>query len=64
MLGVFPNPVYQLPLPFTVDDVATSSKQVPPPEAQAVVGEMELRIPEHREQAFQKLQALISDPKT
>jgi tetratricopeptide (TPR) repeat protein len=64
MLGVFPNPVYQLPLPFTVDDVATSSKQVPLPEAQALVNEMELRIPEHREEAFQKLQALTSDPKT
>jgi len=59
-----PQSVYQMPLPFSVDDVATSSKPVPLPEAQALVNEMELRIPERREQAVQKLNALIADPKT
>ncbi len=59
-----PQSVYQMPLPFSVDDVATSSKPVPLPEAQALVNEMELRIPERREQAVQKLNALLADPKT
>jgi tetratricopeptide (TPR) repeat protein len=56
--------VYRTPLPFTVDDVATSSKSVPVAEAQALVDEMELRIPEKRQQAFDALQKLIADPKT
>jgi tetratricopeptide (TPR) repeat protein len=58
-----PAPVYQQPLPFSVDDVATSSKSVPLAEAQALVDEMELRIPERREQAFQHLQTLADDVK-
>ncbi len=59
-----PQAVYQTPLPFTVADVATSSKQVSIPEAQALVDEMELRILERRQQAFDQLEKLISDPKT
>jgi tetratricopeptide (TPR) repeat protein len=56
--------VYQTPLPFSADDVGTSSKSIPLPEAQALVDEMELRIPERRQQAFDQLQKLIGDPKT
>ena len=56
--------VYRTPLPFSVDDVGTSSKSIAPPEAQALVDEMELRIPERRQQAFDQLQKLASDPKT
>ena len=63
-LAPFLEPIYQAPLPFSVDDVATSSKSVPLPEAQALVNEMELRIPERRERAFQTLRALASDSKT
>jgi tetratricopeptide (TPR) repeat protein len=59
-----PEIVYQSALPFSVDDVATSTKQVPLIEAQALVDEMELRIPERRERAFQELQALASDTRT
>jgi tetratricopeptide (TPR) repeat protein len=59
-----PAPVYQSALPFSVDDVATSAKSVSLPEAQALVDEMELRIPERREQAVQHLQTLTDDPKT
>lgn len=59
-----PQSVYQIPLPFTVDDVATSAKSVPLREAQALVDEMELRIPERRQQAFDQLQKLTSDQKT
>ena len=59
-----PQAVYQTALPFSVDSVSTSSKQLPIPEAQALVDEMELRIPERRQQAFDQLQKLIADPKT
>jgi tetratricopeptide (TPR) repeat protein len=59
-----PEAVYQTPLPFSVNDVATSSKAIPVAEAQALVDEMELRIPERRQQALDQLQKLIADPKT
>jgi tetratricopeptide (TPR) repeat protein len=65
-----PNPpvtadvVYQLPLPVDVDDVGSSSKKIAPAEAQALVAEMELRIPEQRTQAVQRLQQLAGDAKT
>lgn len=58
-----PQPVYQQGLPFSVDDVATSAKSVPLPEAHALVDEMELRIPERRAHAFDDLQALVADTK-
>jgi hypothetical protein len=58
------NVAYELPLPFAVDDVGSSSKKIEPAEAQALVDEMELRIPERREQAFQHLQQLAGDAKT
>jgi tetratricopeptide (TPR) repeat protein len=54
----------QSALPFTVDEVATSSKSVRPEEAQALVNEMELRIPEKREQAIKNLEKLAADPKS
>jgi hypothetical protein len=56
--------VYQTALPFSVDDVATSAKSVPLPEAHALVDEMELRIPERRAHAIDDLETLISDTKT
>jgi len=59
-----PQSLYQSALPFSVEDVATSAKPVLLAEAQALVYEVELRIPERRQQAFQNLQALISDSKT
>jgi tetratricopeptide (TPR) repeat protein len=58
-----PQAVYQTALPFPVDDIGTSSKSLPIPEAQALIDEMELRIPERRQQAFDQLQKLIADPK-
>ena len=58
------NVVYELPLPLDVDNVGTSSKQLAPAEAQALVDEMELRIPERRAQALQQLQQLVTDAKT
>ena len=59
-----PEAVSQTPLPFSVNEGGTSSKDVRLPEAQALVDEMELRIPERRQQAFDQLQKLINDPKT
>ena len=59
-----PQATNQTALPFSVDDIGTSSKSLPIPEAQALVDEMELRIPERRQQAFDQLQKLIADPKT
>src|SRR5215469_13103168 len=55
-----PEPVYTIPLPFTVDDVSASTKSLPLAEGQALVDEMELRIPERREQAVQDLEKLAA----
>ena len=59
-----PQAVSQVPLPFSVGEIGTSSKSLPIPQAQALVDEMELRIPERRQPAFDHLQKLIADPKT
>jgi tetratricopeptide (TPR) repeat protein len=57
-------PISEAPVPFSLEDVGTSSKQVSIPEAQALVNEMELRIPERREAAISDLQKLTDNPKT
>src|SRR4029079_5981474 len=49
---------------FAAEEVAASTRDVPAREADALVAEMALRVPEHREDAIQKLQALADDPKT
>jgi len=54
----------QFPLPFSVDDVATSAKSISAAEGQALVNEMELRIPERRASAVEKLEALVAGDKT
>src|SRR5262249_4530094 len=51
----FDPSLVQLALPFSVEDVATSARQVPLAEGQALVCEMQLRIPERREKATEKL---------
>jgi tetratricopeptide (TPR) repeat protein len=56
--------VYQSPLPFTVDEVAASWKQLPRAEATALVDEMELRIPERRQQAVEELEKLTEEEKS
>ena len=58
------NVVYELPLPLEMDDVGSSHTEVALPEAQALIAEMELRIPERRAQALQQLQQLAADEKT
>jgi len=57
-------PVDPLALPFSLGDIGTSAKQVPPAEAEALMDEMELRLPAGRDHAFADLQKLIADPKT
>ena len=59
-----PEVVSESPLPFGVDDVGASARQIPLPEAQALLAEMEIRIPERREAAILQLQKLISDERT
>ncbi len=59
-----PEPVRESPLPMLVDEVADSIKDLPNREGDALVAEMALRIPEHREDAFAQLQKLADDPKT
>ena len=59
-----PQVVQELPLPGTLDDIASSNRELKPWEADALVAEMELRIPEHREDAIKQLQKLADDPKT
>ncbi len=54
--------IYHLPTP-DVADIGTSFAQVPDPEAQATVAEMELRLPEHRQQALEQLKSIAGDPK-
>ena len=59
-----PEGTTQSSLPFSLEEVSTSAKDVPLPEAQALVDEMELRIPERRPRAFNDLEKLTEDPKT
>lgn len=59
-----PEPVVESQLPFGVDDIGDSTTQIPLPEAQALLNEMELRIPERREAAITQLDNLISDEHT
>ncbi len=58
------NVVYQLPLPLELDDVGGSHAEIPPAEAQALIAEMEVRIPERRAQAVQQLQQLAESETT
>ena len=60
----FPASLSQVSLPFSVDDVATSSKSVSPAEGESLINEMAVRIPERRAKAIEKLEALVADEKT
>jgi len=59
-----PGPIAESSLPFSVEDVSDSTKQLSLREADALLAEMALRIPEHREDAFTQLEKLMEDPKT
>jgi len=59
-----PQSPNESPVPFSIADVSISIKQVPPSEAQAMLDEMELRIPEKRDQARQDVEKLASGDRT
>lgn len=59
-----PQVVQESLLPGTLDDIASSNKELKPWEADALVAEMALRMPERREDAIKQLQKLADDPKT
>jgi tetratricopeptide (TPR) repeat protein len=54
--------VSQFPLP--VDNIGTSTLQVPHADARALIAEMMVRLPEHRQQSLQELNAMVGQPKT
>lgn len=62
--AALPQPLSETALPFSLDDIGTSAKQIQLPEAQALLDEMELRIPEHRQHAFADLEKLAAGDKT
>ena len=56
------DPIRQYPAPVTPLDIGTSIQEVPDAEAQALVAEMTLRMPEHRGQAVKELEGLVNQP--
>ncbi len=54
--------IYHLPAP-AAEDIGTSFAQISDSEAQASVAEMELRLPERRQQAIAQLKTVDDDPK-
>lgn len=57
------NPEHAQPAPVEPGDVGASTQDVPATEAQALVGEVMLRVPERRDQGIQQLQSIINQPK-
>ncbi len=49
--------------PIGLNEVGVSIQDVLPTEAQAVVAEAMVRLPEHRDEALKQLNALVDDPK-
>ena len=50
--------------PIGLNEVGVSIQEVLLPEAQALVAEAMVRVPEHRDQALKQLSVLVEDPKT
>ena len=61
--GSVPDALKPAAAPVTADVVGTSTHETREPEAQAMVAEMSLRLPEHREQALKDLESIVSAPK-
>ncbi|MGO9367077.1 MAG: tetratricopeptide repeat protein [Terriglobales bacterium] len=51
------------PIPFNGEDIGIAVNPVKEEEARAVIGDVTVRIPEHRDQALLDLQQLATDPK-
>jgi len=61
--GTIPGSLKPVAASVAADVVGTSTHDIPAPEAQALVAEMTLRLPEHREQALKDLASIVSQPK-
>ena len=59
-----PDPVHRSGAPVGPDDIGSSLLEVPLAEAQALVAEMMVRIPERRAAAIKDLESLAEQPKT
>jgi len=62
--GARPADVYNFPSPVAPDEIGTSTQPIADADAQALLAEMCLRLPEHRERAVQELESIASQPKT
>jgi tetratricopeptide (TPR) repeat protein len=54
----------QFPAPVTADVVGTSRQDMLEADGDALLAELEIRIPEHRDDAVKRLNSILSDPKT
>ncbi len=57
-----PPGAYQF-TPLGVNEVGVSSQEVMLPQARALVGELMVRVPEHRDEALRQLDAMLDEPK-
>jgi tetratricopeptide (TPR) repeat protein len=57
------EPVHRFPTPLGPVEVGTSTQPIADGEARALVAEVMVRLPEHRDQGLQDLQSVISQPK-
>jgi Flp pilus assembly protein TadD len=58
------NSAFQFPTPVAAGQVGSSVKDMTDAQAQSLIAEMSVRLPERREQAEKGLQTINSDPKT
>ena len=52
-----------VPAPVTADVIGASTHEIPEGEARALVAEMTLRVPEHRDEARKELASIVEQPK-
>ena len=52
-----------VPAPVTADVIGSSTHEIPEGEARALVAEMTLRVPEHRDEARKELASIVEQPK-
>ncbi len=55
--------VYSFPSPVAPDNIGASTQPLSEEDAQALLAEMEIRLPEHRDSAVQELESIVSQPK-
>jgi tetratricopeptide (TPR) repeat protein len=57
------NPLYQSPSSVQPGTIGTSTQKVSDSDGQALLAEMSLRLPEHRDQGLKELDDIVSKPK-